>query len=401
MLFKRRPCRTSLNALASVRTPIVFICLLALVTIAGISCGKRKPPLPPEPKVFQRAEISGFQRGNRIILSWKMPEKNAAANDVRHIKTVDVYRLAERLTSPSNLSEEQFASRSVLIGSLPVGDDDFNLKTLSYTDTLQFAGQPSRLRYAVRFVNASGQRAPFSNIVAIEPESKVSAGPTGLSASVTQDAIELSWTAPTANADGTTPVNLAGYNVYRSASPTQAGALINKTLVTEASYADSTFEFDKEYFYFVRAVSAGTGDTPTESTESNIIQVTPKDTFNPGPPVSITIGAAPKSISIFFPPNPERDVVGYKIYRSEEAGTDKSSWLLLTPQGIDTNTYQDTTVEPGKTYFYYIVATDKFGNVSEASEVVSETVPKSDEGGSVEENMVSESETGKPFGPEP
>ena len=353
--------------------------LLAIVSAAGVSCGKRKPPLPPVPKVFQRAEIAGFQRGNRVVLSWKMPATNAAANDVRHISNVDVYRLAERLTSPPSLSEEQFASRSVLIGSVPVGDDDFGSKSLSYTDTLQLAGQPSRLRYAVRFVNKSGQKAPFSNIIVIEPESKVAAAPTSLSGTVTQDAIELSWTAPAANADGTTPVNLAGYNIYRSQSKTQAGTLLNRTPVTATKYSDRIFEFDKEHFYFVRAVSTGTGDTPTESGESNIVELTPKDTFPPSAPVSLTIGAAPGSISIFFPPNPETDVVGYRIYRSEDKDQDKAAWKMLTAEPITANTFQDTSVESGKTYFYFVTAVDKFENVSEKSEVVSETVPGSDE----------------------
>jgi len=38
-------------------------------------------------------------------------------------------------------------------------------------------------------------------------------------------------------------------------------------------------------------------------------------------------------------------------------------------------TYQDDKVEPGKTYYYYIVAVDKAGNVSQPSEVGSEKAP--------------------------
>lgn len=366
------------------------VVLLAFAGFGVSSCGKRKPPLPPEPKVFQRADVTGFQRGNRIVLSWKMPEKNAAVNDVRHIRTVDVYRLAEPLTSPPSISEEQFASRSVLIGTLPVTDQDFGSKSLSYTDTLQLIGQPTRLRYAVRFVNRSGQKAPFSNIVVIEPESKVAAPPNSLSADVTQDAVELSWAAPSSNADGTTPVNLAGYNIYRSMSKTQAAKLLNKTLVTETRFADRTFEFEKDHFYFVRAVSTGTGDTPTESTESNIVELRPKDTFEPSAPASITIGASPASISIFFPPNPETDVAGYNIYRSEDPNQDKGTWKLLTAEPIESNTFQDTSVEAGKTYYYFVTAIDRFGNVSKPSEVVSEAVPKTDNKNERNENSDAE-----------
>ena len=38
------------------------------------------------------------------------------------------------------------------------------------------------------------------------------------------------------------------------------------------------------------------------------------------------------------------------------------------------NTFQDTDVESGKTYYYYLTATDKFNNVSDPSEIVSETI---------------------------
>jgi fibronectin type 3 domain-containing protein len=87
------------------------------------------------------------------------------------------------------------------------------------------------------------------------------------------------------------------------------------------------------------------------------------------------LAATPTTISIFFATNPEKDVVGYKIYRSEDATLDKAKWTLLTPEALTTNTFQDPKVESGKTYYYYLTAIDKFGNVSEPSEVVSETVP--------------------------
>ena len=350
------------------------LALLALVVLSGLSCGKRKPPVPPAGRVMQRAEATGFQRGNQVILSWKMPARNAANNNVQNIKRVDIYRLAEQLNSPLTLSEEEFSARSVLIATLPVTDADFGLKTLSYTDTLEFAGQASRLRYAIRFVNASGQKAAFSNFLLIEPAAKVAAAPTSLSPAVSQDAISLSWEAPASNADGSTPTNLLGYNIYRSESKTEVGKLLNKTPVTEIKFLDRFFEFEKEYFYFVRAVSIGTGGVPIESSESNIITIKPKDTFAPSAPASITLAATPTTISIFFPTNPENDVTGYRIYRSEDASLAKAQWKLLTSNLLETNTFQDTNVESGKTYYYYLTATDKFGNVSELSEVVSETI---------------------------
>ncbi len=351
------------------------IALLAVALLMSLSCGKRKPPLPPKERVVQRVDITGFQRGNQVILSWKMPAANAATSSSQNINRADVYRLAEPLTSPQSLSEEEFASRSTLVAALTIRESDFGSKTLNYTDTLQFAGQAARLRYAIRFVNASGQKAAFSNFFLLEPAARIAGTPTSLSASVSQESVKLDWDAPIANVDGSTPVSLLGYNVYRSGSDKTPGKLRNKTPVTDTNFDDEFFEFDKPLLYFVRAVSVGTGGEPVESSESNILEILPKDTFAPGAPAAITLAATPTTISIFFATNPEKDVTAYRIYRSEDASLDKAKWMLLTSEPLTTNTFQDARVESGKTYFYYLTATDKAGNISAPSEVVSETVP--------------------------
>ena len=351
------------------------IALLALVVLSGFGCGKRGVPLPPRERVQQRAEIAAFQRGNQIVLSWKMPVRNAPQGNVQHIASVDIFRLAEPLNSPLAMTEEEFASRSLLIASMPVNNADFGAKTITYRDTLQFAGQPVRLRYAVRYVNASGQRAAFSNFFMLEPAARVASAPASLSTGVSQDAITLSWTAPSQNVDSTTPPNIVGYNVYRSVSANQVGTLLNKTPINATTYTDEAFEFGKEYFYFVRAVSVGTGGEPVESLESPIANVRPIDTFPPSAPSSVTIAATPTTISLFFPPNPETDVVGYRIFRTTDQNKPKSEWDQLTREIQKANTFIDDKVETGKTYYYYVTATDRFGNVSEPSEVVNETVP--------------------------
>ena len=349
--------------------------LLALTALTGLGCGKRGVPTPPKERVLQRVEVLGYQRGNQVILSWQMPARNALKGDVLNISRADIYRLAEPANSPLQMSEEEFASKSTLIAALAITDTDFGKKTISYKDVLQFAGQAARLRYAIRFVNSTGQKAGFSNSLLIEPTSKVAAFPNSLTAEPSQDAIRLKWQAPTANVDGSTPVSLLGYNVYRSGSEKEPGKPLNKTPITATGFDDEFFEFNKDYYYFIRAVSIGTQAEPVESAESNILKFRAVDTFAPTAPASITVAAAPGMISIFFAVNPEKDIAGYKIYRSTEPSKPKSEWTAITPELLKTNTFQDTKVESGKTYYYYLTAADKFGNVSDPSEVVSETVP--------------------------
>ena len=347
---------------------------LLLLSIAG-ACGKRKPPLPPTERVVQRAEVVGFQRGNQVILSWKMPMTNAPQGSVQHIARADIYRLTERLDAPQSLSEEEFANRSQVVATIPLATGDFGGKTLQFTDTLQFAGQPARIRYAVRFVNASGQRASFSNFFLLEPAARIAGPPSSLSTELSQESVRLRWTPPTVNVDGTSPANILGYNVYRSESQAVPARLLNQKPISDSTFEDRFFDFEKEYFYFVRAVSLGSNAAPTESSESNIVSLRPVDNFPPSAPSAITIAATPTTISIFFPANPENDIEGYSIYRSTDESLPKEQWTLLTKELLKVNTFQDDEVESGKTYFYYVTATDRYKNVSEASEVVSEKIP--------------------------
>jgi predicted phage tail protein len=356
---------------------------LALVLVAMTvlaNCGKRRPPLPPIERVQQRTELlSGVQRGNQVNLSWPAPQRNASDQSVQSIRRIDVYRLAEKPRARLGLTEEEFAARSTLIGSVTYEQIKNATDTLTYTDTLELAGEPTRLRYAVRYVNASGQRAAFSNFLLIEPAARIAQPPTLISTGkeVGEEAITITWQAPSANIDGSTPVNLLGYNVYRVSDPASefSATPINGSVVSGTQYSDRNFKFGDTYRYVVRSVSLGTEGAQVESLNSNSISVSPRDIFAPSAPASITVAAAPGRLSIFFPANPESDVAGYNLYRSTDPDLPKDKWIKLNPELLTRTTFQDEKVESGKKYYYYLTAVDEAGNVSAPSEVVSETVP--------------------------
>jgi hypothetical protein len=363
------------NFLSKSRNTKAALAFIFFALFINLSCGKRKPPLPPIERTQQRAIISGVQRGNIINITWSLPDKNASDKSVLNITRVDVYRLAEPLTSPLALSEEEFSSRSILISAVPISDSDFTRKQITFTDVLEFAGQPARLRYAIRFVNKSGQKAAFSNFLLIEPTSKVAKNPNSLTATITEKSINLNWKAPAENVDGTTPANIYGYNIYRSENNIEESKIVNEASVSEENFADDTFEFGQNYRYFVRTLSLGADGETLESLNSNQIEISPRDVFAPAAPSSITIAAAPNNLSIFFAANNEKDLAGYKIYRSTNSGLAKKEWTALNTELLTTNTFQDKTVQSGNTYFYYLTAIDNAGNVSQPSEVVSETAP--------------------------
>ncbi|HEX5965894.1 MAG TPA: hypothetical protein VFY51_08180 [Pyrinomonadaceae bacterium] len=356
-----------------------IFCLIGLSAVAG--CGKRRPPLPPVERVQQRTELlSGAQQGNEVILSWPAPQRNAPDSSVQSIRRIDVFRLAEKPGAPLALTEEEFAARSTLVGSVTFEQIQTAGDTLTYRDVLELAGQPTRLRYALRYVNASGQRAAFSNFLTIEPAARIAQPPTLASdPKLTEDTITLTWQAPSANIDGSTPVNLLGYNVYRmEESQTEPSQVpINSALVSGTEYADKNFQFGNNYRYVVRSVSLGTGGAQVESLNSNSVSVAARDIFPPAPPGTPSIAADPAfgRLAIFFAANKETDIAGYNIYRSTDPNLPKNQWTKLNQALLTRTTYQDERVESGKTYHYYLTAVDTSGNVSQPSEVGSERVP--------------------------
>lgn len=363
-------------------SPTAFARLAFLLLVGGslllTGCGKRRPPLPPLENIPQRTELlSGVQRGNQVILSWPAPLRNASSGSVQSIRRIDIYRLAEKPAAPLPLTEEEFATRSTLIGSVPYETISATGETIIYVDTLELAGEPTRLRYALRYVNAAGQRAAFSNFLLIEPAARIASPPTLLNQQTNESGITINWKAPAANIDGSTPVNLLGYNVYRieGAQNEISQTPLNTTLVSGTTYVDKNFSFGEKYAYIVRSVSLGTGGAQVESLNSNAIPVEPLDVFAPSAPTDIRINAAPGRISLFFPANPERDVAGYNIYRSTDPELPKERWVKLNDAPLTRTTFQDEAIESGKKYFYYLTAVDTAGNTSAPSEVVSDTVP--------------------------
>ncbi len=360
--------------------PALFVSALCLFSFA-LSCGKRRPPQPPVERVPQRTELlSGVQRGNQVILSWPAPLRNASDGSVQSIRRIDVYRLAEPVNAPFTLTEEEFGARATLIGSVPFEAIQTNEGTISYTDELRL-NEPVRLRYAVRYVNAAGQRAAFSNFLFVEPAASVSLPPKlNDNVAIAESSITINWDRPAANIDGTTPPNLLGFNIYRATrsqnEPAQTPINGPRPVpATQTQFVDQNLNVGEEYVYVVRAVSLGTGGNPVESLNSNSVSVTTRDIFAPTAPKGLSPAPANNRISIFWAANPERDVAGYNIFRTTDPNLPKDKWSKLNRTLLVQITFQDDSVQTGVKYYYYLTAVDTTGNVSEASDVVSEIAP--------------------------
>ncbi len=78
-------------------------------------------------------------------------------------------------------------------------------------------------------------------------------------------------------------------------------------------------------------------------------------------------------VTLAWDPNVEQDLAGYKVYRSEQAGTYGASVASVNPSS--TPTFVDSNVEYGKKYYYVLTATNMAGEESAHSNEVVANIP--------------------------
>lgn len=364
--------KTALTSTAVGRLLLLLLSTVASIIVAG--CGKRAPPLPPLARIRQVAEINYGQQGNRIIINVTIPTPSKGRKNTR-ITRIDVYRLAESPNAPLTLNSQEFAARASVVGVIPYDDIKNPSAPILFTDQLELTSNKVRFRYGVRFVNSNGQSTDFSNILLVTPSTRIALPPEELTALESQASINIEWKRPLENIDGSTPVNILGYNIYRSTKSEIVPVLLNTAPLNDLEYQDRKFVFGDTYTYFIRTVSLGDAGAPIESIDSSTVTITPQDTFRPSAPISITIAAAPAKLSLFFPANPETDIAGYYVYRTQDPTLPKEEWRKMNNALLTRTTFADESVESGKTYHYYLIAVDTAGNLSDPSETVFETVP--------------------------
>ena len=357
---------------------------LLLVTGSLSGCGKIGDPLPPVPRrrlVVETLQVR--QEGGRLVLSFPL----VRPRQTRQIERIDIYRLVEPDRTPLALTTETFESRASIIASIPAAQIPPDRSTVTYVDPLEMSNITSGIRhlYAVRVIDATGAGADLSSFGIIHPLAEVATTPTELRAAQEEKEIILTWKAPERNVTGTSPVNLAGYNIYRRPAGTEGSLIrLNDQPLVEARFVDRGFEFGATYEYAVRAISRATGTETTvsdparptvvESDESQLLLHAAKDTFAPAAPSLVTIASINRVVSLFWPLNTEPDIAGYHIYRAEEENGKPSAWRRINPQLHQTGSWRDERVVVGRTYFYQVTAVDRFGNESQRSDTVSEIV---------------------------
>lgn len=352
------------------------------------SCGRKGEILPPLALVPQPIQtLTTGQRGDRVVLDWPASTAYIDGRSLPSSAVTEIWALrnkAEEANVPRDRAVVGFLGKARRLAVLDIyGRPVLENKTIAPPPgTLPLAAfhwewtltpddwKATRLIFGVRV--KTGKRT-FSDFVYMGrwPRS-VSRPPSPLRAVVRVDRIEIRWTAPSANTDGSTPPSLKGYNVYRKSSSGLPVRLNNST-VAAPYFMDRDFEFGVPYSYHVTALS-GTEPPYIESDDSDVLEITPADVFPPSPPSGLESVTAPGLVTLIWERSSETDLAGYRVWR-KTAG--ESEFRALTPAAIPENMFTDTAVEKGVRYDYAVSALDRAGNESPRSSVLTEIIKDS------------------------
>jgi hypothetical protein len=157
-------------------------------------------------------------------------------------------------------------------------------------------------------------------------------------------------------------LDLTGYNVYRSSvSGEYAGSPLNSEVIQDTFFLDTGLVEGNTYYYTVASVDV-TGKAGVKSAELSILA------GRPTPPTCLAATADKDKICLVWKPNPEKDIMGYRIYRKEEGGEyEFINGVGLA--GVDTS-FCNRKIENGIVYYYVISAIDNNGLESLLSDSV-------------------------------
>lgn len=348
---------------------IAVAAITALLSIAG--CAKIADPLPPEILIPKAAvDLTAEQRADHAVLKVSFPKLNTNGTAVTTLRRVEIYRLAEDASGASTVKqipESQFHSKADPILSIPAD----RLSDYRHQDLLVIEDRFSSLkqseiytrafRYAVLFVNDKDQAAGFSNQAVISPVA-IPLPPARLAAEVAETSLDITWSAPSENMDGSAPARIRGYNIYRSEEPNAVpDKPVNPLPLQKPEFKDVKFQFDRTYYYWVRALG-GFQKSPVESFPSDVLAVTPRDTFPPLPVVNFNVLLENGAALLLWNPSPSPDVAEYRIARKEKR---MEEWKQLPGKlNATVHSYRDQDIVSGIEYQYNIIAVDKHGNKS-------------------------------------
>ena len=164
------------------------------------------------------------------------------------------------------------------------------------------------------------------------------------------------------------PSTVMQYNLYRArpGEPVPERPIHVRPL-TEAEYLDIDVAIGSRYVYYVRLILAA-GLPSRESSSSPGLEVLVADRFAPEVPEALVAVQEGLAVRLFWRPNRDRDLAGYRVYRKVDEGPERQ----IGRDPLDQPTLLDEDVTVGQRLTYRVTAVDRAtpANESDRSEAV-------------------------------
>lgn len=324
--------------------------VLGLALLAGAGCGKRGAPMPPEPRgPFAPRAVAVRQIGDRIEVRFQIAPPRGP-KPAQQVVRVDLVRVRYGPDTQPPPDPGAFRRHGQVVATeegnpLPMGTE-YRLYDRGLQDPASSL-KGRTLRYAVRVRDRRGRLSPLvaaPDLVSLEPV----AAPRFVAALPTIDGVRLTWEPPRG-------VEEAEYNVYRSAGGDPPPATpLNTEPLTVAQYLDNDVEQGERYDYVVRVVLAK-GRPFREGRSTPPEEVVAVDRYAPAAPERLVVVQEGRAVRLFWDPNREPDLAGYRVYRSVDSGP----WHKLGPDPLEQASYLDAEVEFEQRIRYRVSAVDR------------------------------------------
>ncbi len=335
---------------------------LGLFALAAVACGKAGPPQPPLPRgPLPPGQVTVRQTGESARVCFTVPEpRGEKPNQVLAGSEVLRVTYAPGLQVPRD--PQAFRVRSQTIAT-PGPDELVPGRRVCVTDTglpvLEGGPEGWTLRYAVRVRDRAGRPSSLiaaPDLVAVAPP----APPSGVRVETTADGTLVRWVAVAEPPD-------AHYLVYRAEGdgPFPENPLTTPS-IARPEFLDETATAGNTYRYAVRT-EAVPGLPLRESASSSEVTVIATDRFPPVRPSGLVAVQEREAVRLFWNPNTERDLAGYRVERRRPGGEWDVRGTPVEPLFLDGD------VVPGDRWEYRVIAFDR-ADPPNASEPSQETI---------------------------
>ncbi len=314
--------------------------LALALTLVTAGCGRKLDPMPPVLVVPARVEpLRLYQDGGDVVLRFAYPARTAQGTALTGLTKVTVYREVRSALEGARVpeppagdararEEKDFLLRAEVIAEL--GPEALDERTLGaeviFRDSLVSMYREKRLgkvllRYGVTATRDRKRVSEMSPLVSILPA--VPPGrPSDLVASVLESRVCLEWRPPAVMLDGTTPVVVGAYAVYRKGEADEWYEDPIGVVGKETSFADETARSDHRYLYTVRAAPKKELP-PVLGPAADEAFADTRDVFPPAAPTGLLVLVEAEGTRLAWTPVLAPDLASYRAYRK---GANDAAW---------------------------------------------------------------------------